>query len=54
VIPRSKLNRCEHCSSQKNLSIVFSSNGRMYFICQSHKLLLDALIAEAAKAGISL
>lgn len=54
MIPVSKLNQCAHCKERRNLHVTFSNDGRMYFICSVHKLMLDALIAEAAKVGVRL
>ena len=54
MIAKSKLNSCAHCASRKNLHAVFTSDGKLYFICSVHKLLLDKLIEAAAKAGVDL
>jgi hypothetical protein len=54
MIKRAKLNRCAHCSSQDNLHITFDRDGRMYFICSVHKLILDEMIRAAAKVGVAL
>lgn len=54
MIKKAKLNSCAHCNSQENLHAAFDGEGKLYFICSVHKLLLDSLIKEAAKAGVRL
>lgn len=54
MIAKAKLNKCAHCNTRENLHPVFDRDGRLYFICTTHKTLLDALIKEAAKAGVRL
>ena len=51
---KSKLNKCAHCASRNDLQATFDKDGRLYFICRTHKMILDALIADAAKLGIAL
>ncbi len=51
---KSKLNQCAHCAARTDLKAVFSTCGRLYFVCTVHKLHLDLLIAVAAKAGVRL
>lgn len=54
MIKKSKLNTCAHCKSKENLHTVFDNDGRLYFICTAHKIILDALVDEAAKVGVRL
>lgn len=55
MIRKSKLNSCAHCPCRENLHVVFTKPERkMYFICSTHKVLLDALVEASARVGISL
>lgn len=38
-----KLNRCAICGTRKRLAIQAATNGRLYFLCESHWLLDQAI-----------
>lgn len=44
-----KLNKCAVCQTRKLLAMHFDANGRMFFLCQGHTLLLESLEEEMGK-----
>ena len=54
MIKKAKLNTCAHCQSKENLHMVFDADKKMYFICSTHKILLDSLIESTARLGVRL
>lgn len=49
-----KLNVCDTCGTHHGLAMHFRSDGRLYFLCQSHTIILDALLIAAARVGVRL
>ena len=50
-IRKAKLNTCAHCTGRTNLQMVFTEgrtpgDRKMYYICESHKYLLDLLMGR--------
>lgn len=49
-----KLNACDTCGTHHGLAMHFRADGRLYFLCQAHTIILEALIADAARVGVRL
>jgi hypothetical protein len=43
-----KLNRCAICGTRKRLAVQTADNGRLYFLCESHWLLDQAIHRKVA------
>jgi plastocyanin len=53
VFLKRKLNRCAHCD-ERTTAVTFSSDGRLYFLCRPHRMLLMLLVDVAARHGVKL
>jgi len=39
-----KLNRCDHCGTNKQIAAHFDVNGRMYFLCVPATFILESMM----------
>jgi hypothetical protein len=50
-----KLNRCDHCGTNKRIAAHFDINGRMYFLCAPATFILESMmrgIRDAQFGGV--